>query len=70
MKSPLPEKAKKTKPLAVSEVGDEWKLRLYVALPTLVRHLTEPIKRIVGDLSNSTRVIVGMELERMAPPAT
>jgi circadian clock protein KaiB len=35
-----------------------------VALPTLVRKLPEPIKRIVGDLSNSDRVIVGMNLQQ------
>jgi len=33
-----------------------------VALPTLVRKLPEPIKRILGDLSNLQRVLVGMEL--------
>jgi circadian clock protein KaiB len=37
-----------------------------VALPTLVRKLPEPIKRIIGDLSNLQRVLVGMELQ----PAT
>ena len=37
-----------------------------VALPTLVRKLPEPIKRIIGDLSNLERVLVGMELQ----PAT
>jgi circadian clock protein KaiB len=36
-----------------------------IALPTLVRKLPEPIKRIVGDLSNSERVIVGMNLEKV-----
>jgi circadian clock protein KaiB len=36
-----------------------------VALPTLVRKLPEPIKRIVGDLSNSERVVVGMDLGRV-----
>ena len=40
-----------------------------IALPTLVRQLPEPIKRIVGDLSNSRRVVVGMDLERVARPA-
>jgi circadian clock protein KaiB len=35
-----------------------------VALPTLVRKLPEPIKRIVGDLSNTDRVVVGMDLSR------
>ncbi|HUR58074.1 MAG TPA: circadian clock KaiB family protein [Opitutaceae bacterium] len=34
-----------------------------VALPTLVRKLPEPIKRIIGDLSNRERVLVGMELQ-------
>lgn len=33
-----------------------------IALPTLVRKLPEPIKRIIGDLSNSERVRVGMDL--------
>lgn len=33
-----------------------------VAVPTLVRRLPPPIKRIVGDLSNTERVIVGMDL--------
>jgi circadian clock protein KaiB len=32
------------------------------AIPTLVRRLPEPIKRIIGDLSNSERVLVGLEL--------
>lgn len=35
-----------------------------VALPTLVRKLPEPIKRLIGDLSNTERVMVGMELAR------
>jgi circadian clock protein KaiB len=35
-----------------------------IALPTLVRRLPEPIKRIVGDLSNSDRVIAGMNFQR------
>ena len=38
-----------------------------IALP-LVRKLPEPIKRIVGDLSNSERVIVGMNLEKISQP--
>jgi circadian clock protein KaiB len=33
-----------------------------VALPTLVRKLPEPIKRVIGDLSNIERVMVGMEI--------
>lgn len=34
-----------------------------VALPTLVRKLPEPIRRIIGDLSNLDRVLVGMDLK-------
>jgi len=33
-----------------------------VAVPTLVRRLPPPLKRIIGDLSNSERVIVGLDL--------
>src|SRR3954454_16535160 len=34
-----------------------------VALPTLVRKLPEPIRRIIGDLSNTERVMVGLNLQ-------
>jgi circadian clock protein KaiB len=33
-----------------------------LALPTLVRRLPEPIKKIIGDLSNRERVLVGLDL--------
>jgi circadian clock protein KaiB len=33
-----------------------------VAVPTLVRHLPSPIKKIIGDLSNEERVLVGLDL--------
>ncbi len=33
-----------------------------LALPTLVRKLPTPIKRIIGDLSNTERVLVGLDL--------
>jgi circadian clock protein KaiB len=33
-----------------------------LALPTLVRKLPSPIKRIIGDLSNTERVLVGLDL--------
>jgi circadian clock protein KaiB len=32
------------------------------AIPTLVRKLPEPIKKIIGDLSNTERVIVGLDI--------
>jgi len=33
-----------------------------LALPTLVRHLPEPVRKIIGDLSNTERVLVGLDL--------
>jgi circadian clock protein KaiB len=33
-----------------------------LAIPTLVRRLPEPIKRIIGDLSNQERVLVGLNV--------
>ncbi|MBJ6798787.1 circadian clock KaiB family protein [Geomonas propionica] len=33
-----------------------------LALPTLVRRLPEPIKKIIGDLSNTERVLVGLDI--------
>ena len=33
-----------------------------LAIPTLVRHLPEPIKKIIGDLSMEHRVLVGLDL--------
>jgi circadian clock protein KaiB len=33
-----------------------------VALPTLVRKLPEPVRKIIGDLSNTERVLVGLDL--------
>jgi circadian clock protein KaiB len=37
-----------------------------VAIPTLVRNLPTPMKKIIGDLSNTDRVLVGLDL-RPAP---
>ena len=35
-----------------------------LALPTLVRRLPSPIKKIIGDLSNTERVLVGLDLRQ------
>ncbi len=37
-----------------------------LAIPTLVRKLPPPIKKIIGDLSNTERVLVGLDVR----PAT
>jgi circadian clock protein KaiB len=33
-----------------------------LAIPTLVRKLPAPVKKIIGDLSNEHRVLVGLDL--------
>jgi circadian clock protein KaiB len=38
-----------------------------LAVPTLVRKLPQPVRKIIGDLSNTERVLVGLDL-RFAPP--
>jgi circadian clock protein KaiB len=37
--------------------GDE-----IIAIPTLVRRLPQPMRKMIGDLSDSERVIVGLQL--------
>ncbi len=34
-----------------------------LAIPTLVRKLPEPVRKIIGDLSNTERVLVGLDLQ-------
>lgn len=34
-----------------------------IAVPTLVRKLPHPVKKIIGDLSNTERVLVGLDLK-------
>ena len=38
-----------------------------LAIPTLVRKLPDPIRRIIGDLSNTERTLVGLQLSRHEP---
>ena len=40
------------------------------AIPTLVRRLPKPIKRIIGDLSNSERTMVGLNILSPGKKAT
>jgi len=37
-----------------------------VAIPTLVRKLPEPLRRVIGGLSDTERALVGLELRRSA----
>lgn len=33
-----------------------------LAIPTLVRKLPQPVRKIIGDLSNTERVLIGLNL--------
>ena len=33
------------------------------AIPTLVRRLPQPMRKIIGDLSNTERVLIGLDLQ-------
>ena len=35
-----------------------------VAIPTLVRRLPDPVRKIIGDLSDSERTLVGLQLQQ------
>jgi circadian clock protein KaiB len=41
-----------------------------LALPTLVRKLPEPMKKIIGDLSNEDRVLIGLDLRPIGREGT
>jgi circadian clock protein KaiB len=41
-----------------------------LAIPTLVRRLPEPLRRVIGDLSDTERVLVGLRLEPAAGTMT
>lgn len=38
-----------------------------LAIPTLVRKVPVPIRKIIGDLSNEERVLVGLDIRKVAP---
>ena len=40
-----------------------------IAIPTLVRQLPPPVKKIIGDLTNTERVVVGLNLTPITPEA-
>ncbi len=39
-----------------------------VAIPTLVRRLPEPLKRIIGDISNTEKLLVGLDVRQKGCP--
>lgn len=40
-----------------------------LAIPTLVRRLPEPVRKIIGDLSDTERVLVGLDLRPPPSPS-
>jgi circadian clock protein KaiB len=36
-----------------------------IAIPTLIRKLPTPVKKIIGNLSNTEKVLVGLDLRRV-----
>jgi circadian clock protein KaiB len=40
-----------------------------LAIPTLIRRLPAPLKRIIGDLSNTEKVLVGLDIKPQGPRA-
>ena len=38
-----------------------------VAIPTLVRRLPDPIRKIIGDLSDTERALIGLQLLKTTP---
>lgn len=41
-----------------------------IAAPTLVKELPEPLRRLIGDLSNEERVLLGLDLRPKRPPVS
>lgn len=37
-----------------------------LAIPTLVKNLPEPVRKIIGDLSNTEKVLIGLDLRGQA----
>ncbi|MGH9356066.1 MAG: circadian clock KaiB family protein, partial [Terriglobia bacterium] len=40
-----------------------------IAIPTLVRQVPEPVRRIIGDLSNPERVLLNLGIKGTVPGA-
>ena len=41
-----------------------------VAIPTLVRTLPNPVRKIIGDLSNTEKTLVGLQIRPAGGPST
>jgi circadian clock protein KaiB len=39
-----------------------------LATPTLIKQLPPPLRRVIGDLSDADKVLLGLELRQVPPP--
>ncbi len=39
-----------------------------IAAPTLIRHLPLPLRRFIGDMSRTERILLGLDLKKQEPP--
>lgn len=51
--------------LVEPQLGHEHQI---LAIPTLVRKLPVPVRKIIGDLSNTERVLIGLDLKLVKEP--
>ena len=40
-----------------------------IAMPTLLKKFPEPVRRLIGDLSQKDRIILGLDLKPKSPPS-
>jgi circadian clock protein KaiB len=52
--------------LANPELAEQDKV---LATPTLIKQLPPPLRRVIGDLSDSEKVLLGLELRQLPPAA-
>lgn len=38
-----------------------------IAAPTLIKHLPPPLRRVIGDMASTERVLVGLDIKRARP---
>ena len=41
-----------------------------LATPTLIKQLPLPLRRVIGDLSDRDKVLLGLEVQAKSPPST
>jgi circadian clock protein KaiB len=52
----------------VYQEPERTRLAQVVAVPTLIKELPEPVRRLVGDMSRVEQVLIGLDIELAHPP--